>query len=196
MPSQGYLNPISVITSGGTVSWIQPGSARITDQAYSTWTSDGSEVLSAFLVATNFGFTLPGASVEGIQVQIVRKAGSLFSSTVEDNVVQLIKTGSAQGENKALIGASWSTSDTTVTYGGSSDLWGLSFNVNDVNASDFGVRLQTEVNTPSDANPANVDSFAITVYFATSGLNKKNITIPSGSKMSMVNTNRMNINAA
>ena len=59
---------------------------------------------------------------------------------------RLVKGGTVQGDNKAdWINDGWGTAcntDATQVYGGPTDLWGLSFDVGDVNASDFGFVFQ------------------------------------------------------
>jgi hypothetical protein len=60
------------------------------------------------------------------------------SPTVKENSVKLIKGGTISGDDKST-NATLPTSDTYVSYGGASDMWGLSLVPSDINASNFGV---------------------------------------------------------
>jgi hypothetical protein len=115
-----------------------------------------------YLHATDYDFAIPSdATINGIMVEIEK----YYSDTayVRDNTVQLIKGGTKMGDNKAS-GSAWPTSAGITTYGGPSDLWGLSFTPADINASDFGVALKAEgVNNSS--HYGYVDYMRITVYY-------------------------------
>lgn len=97
---------------------------------------------SDYLVARNFGFTIPtGATINGVFVRV--KASENAGGT-EPLLAQL------QDETGALFGSSKSTSNegsisgTTLafyTYGSASDLWGATLTEAIVEDPDFGVRL-------------------------------------------------------
>lgn len=83
-------------------------------------------------------------------VNNVRVSDDLYASagfplpafTPTENSLRIVKNGIISGDEKIPGkggGASLPTSDAYVSYGGSSDLWGLSWTINDINASDFGV---------------------------------------------------------
>jgi len=55
-----------------------------------------------------------------------------------DYDVKLVKGGTVQGNNKAT-GTELTTTDTIISYGGSSDLWGVSLTPTDINSSNFGL---------------------------------------------------------
>jgi hypothetical protein len=59
--------------------------------------------------------------------------------TANITTVKLVKAGSIVGNNKASGSLSTSDTDTYTTFGGSSDLWGITLTPSDVNASNFGV---------------------------------------------------------
>ena len=168
----GPLNPgtMANAAAAGGSDWTNPNNAKTTNSSYATWQSpDGSADTSNYLDATNFGFSIPASavSIDGITVAVVRKADSAFD--IVDNKLQLIKGGTAQGTDKKSA-STWPTSDATATYGGAADLWALTFTYSDINASDFGVRLQVITGMASNVTTASVDSFAITInYTAASG---------------------------
>jgi len=74
--------------------------------------------------------TIPtGNSISGITIGIERNASN--TNSIRDNVIQLLKNNIAVGDNKANIGTYWPSSDATVTYGGTMDLWGTTWQASD-----------------------------------------------------------------
>ncbi len=90
------------------------------------------------VLATNFGFAIPAAStITGITVEIEKRAGG-FGTTVEDNEVQLLKSGVEVGLDYRSTLA-WSSFDTYRTHGGCNDMWGTTWTASDINSVGFGV---------------------------------------------------------
>lgn len=115
---------------------------------------------------TTFGFSIPStATIDGIIVAIERSASA--GGTVTDLAVKLIKGGTISGDNKADTVTTWPTTDGTVTYGGASDLWGLTLLYSDVNASNFGVSISAT--GVGSAGFPQVDHVTITVYYTDAG---------------------------
>ena len=88
-------------------------------------------------VGTNTWFSTDNAKVS----DDTRTNPPIFStnSNVIDYSVRLVKGGVISGTDKARAPASvWPGSDTYISYGGSSDVWGLSLSASDINSSDFG----------------------------------------------------------
>ncbi|MDD2822469.1 MAG: prepilin-type N-terminal cleavage/methylation domain-containing protein [Candidatus Daviesbacteria bacterium] len=120
-------------------------------------------VYTNYLDATNFGFNIPaGATITGITVEI--KKESHYTTTpivINDDKVLILKGGVMGTVNKAEA-ANWSTSGLAYsTYGGVSDLWGISWTPADINSSTFGVRLTAKATLAF----AWVDAVRITVYY-------------------------------
>lgn len=99
----------------------------------STVTNDASAGSVAWTNPTN---------AQGNQTTVYALADMTNSGSVE-NTIKLVKGGTISGNNKST-GASIPSTLTTVNYGGTSDLWGLTFTVTDVNASNFGVVFLVE----------------------------------------------------
>lgn len=122
--------------------------------------------LSEYLQLSGFGFSiLSGATITGIQVNMIRERGS---PDVQEVRVSLVKTGSViQTANKS-IGAIWA-SHLSVTFGGPTDLWGTTWSPADVNAAGFGAVVA--VKNPGVNNDAQgtVDDLTITVYYTLAG---------------------------
>ncbi len=76
-----------------------------------------------------------------------------------DNSVQLVKGGTVTGSNLANTVTPWNTVDTYSTYGSSSNLWGTTWSVAEVNASNFGAVLSASVSNGT----ARVDHMRITI---------------------------------
>lgn len=177
MASQGPNAPLTCVSTStgapGSATWSTPVGADESDDTYANlfFGSSGTQI-SAFLKVTNFGFSIPsGATIDGIVVEIERQDiyGSV-NATTKDHTVQLYKGGTNQGTNKADTSTAWSA-ETFVTYGSSSDLWGLSFSDTDINDSGFGVGLAVTQNilAKGPSTGAEVDLIQITVYYTASG---------------------------
>lgn len=77
-----------------------------------------------------------------------------------DHAVRLMKGGTISGSNLAAAGA-WPTADAYATYGGATQLWGLTWLPSDITATNFGAALAARVQNGTAA----VDHMRITVYY-------------------------------
>lgn len=155
------------LSSGGTVAWsFGSGGCRICSSNNLYATADLNLTMSRYLQASNFGFSIPANSaIEGIKVEIERSK-SQGTGAVRDSGnygVRLVKGGTIQGAIRSEDD-NWSASDSYEDYGGSSDLWGLSWTAADINASNFGVVLAAQ-HVSGAAATARVDHVRITVYY-------------------------------
>jgi hypothetical protein len=77
-----------------------------------------------------------------------------------------------KGDNKST-GATWGYTDSTVTYGGSTDKWNVPVDLTDtdVNDSSFGVRLSSRTvwSGASYQSDAEVDAITVTIYYTGGG---------------------------
>lgn len=167
MASQGPRDPASAATdsAGGTVDWT-PGTETnifVSDNTRATvLVATGQE--SYYLKATNFGFTVPaGATINGIVVDVERSLAS--GAGVHDGKLRIIKGGVIGATDRADTTTIWpATTDGTVSYGSSSDLWGETWSSSDVNGSTFGVAL-TAVRVSGATVNTRVDNMRITVHY-------------------------------
>ncbi len=158
-------------TSVGTLAWSNPGNAQAQDNVYS---SAGqllgvlATVQTNYLQSSNFSLSVPAsASICGIQVDVWRNAaGLIIGSSIVDKDVYIVKNGTISGTNHASASA-WSGANAMVTYGGNSDLWGLTWTPTDVNQSNFGVVMSVNLNAGLAGVflTANVDYVRVTVYY-------------------------------
>lgn len=81
-------------------------------------------------------------NAQGNQTTIYSYVDLLNAGAVEFSI-KLIKGGVISGNDKST-GATIPTTQTSVNYGGASDLWGLTFLFSDINASNFGVAFAAQ----------------------------------------------------
>jgi hypothetical protein len=128
-----------------------------------------------YLNATNFGFSIPAtAAVCGIEVQVEKSATQIgnilfLEAWVEDYIVKLVKGGTATGSNKASA-THWTSTDSYITYGSSSDLWGTAWLPSDINAGNFGLAFAADVHglvlgLASLLPSVRLDNILITVHY-------------------------------
>lgn len=156
MSSQGPNSPGTMSDNAdiGTVSWVNPDNAKISDNIYSTVTLSNQK--SHYLLATNFGFTIPsGSTIDGILTEVEAKTSSGLVQ-----MQRIIRKGTSL---IFLAGSIWL--DTTEQYypsGNASDLWGTSWTAENINDSNFGT-VYNSSGTPTDT--ISIDHIRITVYY-------------------------------
>lgn len=143
--------------------WTNPGNITASDASFASDTiNNGSS--SDYLVATNFGFSIPSnATITGITVGAL--GGPSGVSAIADLHAQLVKGGVTQTTDRSS-GAVWANSVLARTYGSSSDLWGGSWTPGDINASNFGFSYAVENVALSGSQTASVDYISITVNYS------------------------------
>jgi hypothetical protein len=147
----GYVNPgtgDSQIYAGSSVDWNSNYLILSSnDQWAYTAATPSSERYTNYLVARNFGLSIPASAViNGIIVKIERHKLYSFTTTTYDKRVSLrLADGSIGSENKASATEYPGSSDGIATYGANNDTWGLTLTGADVNDADFGVALSSTV---------------------------------------------------
>ncbi|KKK68280.1 hypothetical protein LCGC14_2945630, partial [marine sediment metagenome] len=151
--------------SVGTVAWSNPDNAKTSNDAYAT--TGNLNVVSHYLKATNFGFSIPtGSTINGIIVEIEKWEDISPFGGVKDSEVKVVKSdGTIGSTNKADTVTRWPTpdSDTYISSGTNNDLWGEVWTAEDINDIDFGAVLAAVgVPTGPATSYANVDHIQIT----------------------------------
>ncbi len=170
MADTGWLSPSSVADNSGigTLTWTNPGNAAAQDDTYATVSGSMAQV-THYLFATTFGASIPsGATIDGIEVGYdAYKSGGMNCAY---STVKLIKGGSVSGDNKGSSYTYTGTSDTDTyqTFGGASDLWGLTLTESDVEASNFGVAASFTLQSPSSFT-LYADHVQLKIYYTESG---------------------------
>ncbi len=151
----------------GTTAWTTPTSIYTSNGVYATQKLTAATA-GHYLVASAFGFNIPvGATVDGVTVDVQKKAASSNKGAIVDNSVKLVKAGSVTGDSQAST-TIWPSSNNYVTYGGSSTTWGAALTSGDINASNFGVAVSAKNNKLSGSGAtlaANVDHIRISVSY-------------------------------
>lgn len=175
----GALSPGTTAddTSIGTGTWTNTGNITASDNVDATLNGAGGTYTSHYLLATNFGFAIPaGATIDGI-VATVEGANGIGSCA--DNSIRLFLAGAATGDNKST-GATWTSSDTTHTYGASNDIWGATLSATDVNATTFGFGFSCTA-TNDTGSDFLADHMTMTVYYTEAVTNTQKAAISGGS---------------
>jgi polyhydroxyalkanoate synthesis regulator phasin len=160
-------------TSGPSiVPWSNPGNSIGTpDGTFATVSFSGIQTNGVHsLVGWNMGgssFNIPStAKIKGIELKITRNSNN---TNIVDSIIQLAKfvdgsTFSGTSTNKSAASA-WGTSTNTVTFGGPTDLWGLTWTPAEINDPNFGWRIRPTNLNIFTAYIARVDAVEILVYF-------------------------------
>lgn len=144
-------------TSGaGTTTWSFP--TRACSSTRNTTNSvTGLGGVSHYLDITNFAFsstTIPATSkIFGIQFAVSR-----LGTSIVDNAIYPIKGGTVQigATNHADLNV-WSTV-TSLTYGSTSDLWGVTWLASDITATGFGISIEA-LNNGGTVQTATINAF-------------------------------------
>lgn len=142
------------------VAWVNPANAEATDGAYATNALPGGGTFERYLLATNFGFSIPSdATIDGLEYTVL---GHVSAGTVTP-FVGATKTGNHTFAGSAVTTPTFSnTSDAAIVYGGSSNLWGTTWAPSDINSSLFGFLFSP---SGSVAATVSIDSVSVTVYY-------------------------------
>lgn len=150
--------------AGSSTSWSTGiGNAQVSDDNYVGIVAGGissNKEYTDYYYASNFSLNVPdGVIVQGISVSIERRD----VNNAKDDVVSLVQNGTVSGDNKSLNSA-WSA-ETTKTYGGTNDNWGLTLTSAEVNSANFGVVFSVK-KAGNGANPApQIDKIGIAVSY-------------------------------
>jgi type IX secretion system substrate protein len=119
---------------------------------------------SRYLIASNFGFTVPAsATISGVKAEIIRLSSA--SPNGKDTIVEIFTPGNF-GTNHASS-LLWTPSTTVITYGDSTDVWGLTLTPDSVNDVSFGFRIMIRNGSPVITSaPSSVDHVQMTVYYS------------------------------
>jgi hypothetical protein len=148
---------------GSKQSWVNVANVATSNNIYATFgnLTGGVGGYTDYLLVTNFGFSIPpSATITGIQVDVERSDPNLNTG---DFHIQIVKNG--------IIGTDKSTSlaypaaDATQSYGNATDLWGTTWTVAQINATNFGVAIAAQRIATGGATAGRVDHVQITVTY-------------------------------
>lgn len=164
---QGPLSGSSfttVVIPGSNRTWTNPGNATTSDDIYSTFGNiiGGVGSFTDYLVATNFGFSIPsGVTITGIIVEVER---SDLNFRTADYSVRIVKGGTVRVAERAG-GSSYPFSDSYQSYGNAGDLWGETWTDADINAANFGVAIAAQRSVAGGTTGGRVDHIRIIVFY-------------------------------
>jgi len=151
--------------TGSATAWANPTRITASNNSRSRSTN-ASGVTSDTLVASNFGFSIPGtATIVGVEVR-AELSKTYFLDTSTYSYVNIGKDSSTLGTSKAP-GDSLTTSDVNYDDGGSSDMWGLSLTPTEVNASTFQARIRVDHVYLYGTSEVDCDAIAVKIYYTT-----------------------------
>ncbi|MGH2552430.1 MAG: hypothetical protein ACRDEB_01870, partial [Chitinophagaceae bacterium] len=153
------------LISGFSQSWVNVNNVQTEDENYASFgnlpETTGSH--TDYLVTKDFGFTIPGGTIiNGIKVEI-----KCFdpNARTSDYSVRILKTGTITGTEKAA-GKPYPASNDYMVYGGSTDLWGETWDYKFIDDNQFGVAIAAQRNKEDDiTTDGQVDNIKITVYY-------------------------------
>jgi hypothetical protein len=170
--TQGANSPSTAVndTGIGSVAWTGPGNVTGSEDTRATVTMSSQSTPSNYIKATGFGFSIPtGSTINGIIAEVEHSEGNTNGQNgCVDNAARIVKGGTISSTDRSSATA-WPTSDAYDSHGSSSDLWGESWTVSDINSATFGFAISA-ANTRSGGNPGNtevcrVDHVRITVHY-------------------------------
>lgn len=138
--------------------WVNP--SRITADDGSLATQTTSSAATDYLVASNFGFSVPSnATITGV---IVKVKYSESTAGNDDFTLQLQDAaGALFGSSQTYTETTSTPSAVTVTLGSSADLWSATITPTIINDADFGVRFWST----SGSGTFSVDAIWVSVWF-------------------------------
>jgi len=156
-------------TSIGVTAWTAPGNVTASDNTSATVALAKNTGVSQAIKATGFGFSIPAdAWIDGITVEW-EKSDDLDGGAGEtrDNAVRIVKNGTIGATDNSNV-SNWTITDTFVSYGGVSNLWGETWTATDINSSTFGAAISgknVKISGGGAATTGSVDSVRITVTY-------------------------------
>ena len=157
---------------GGEVGFLAPSASGLAtgwatgwSSAAAAYASDGSDAMASAVGASdfyNFNFSVPaGNTINGIAVKL-EAAASEAGGTIG---AELSWNGGSATTTASIATSALTTSDVVYTLGGSSSLWGRSWDPSEFSNANFRLRL---VPNPSN-NTLQLDAIQVRVYHQASG---------------------------
>lgn len=156
--SDGVLSA-SLITYGQYDNEIPTGLYRFFRQAAAGRASSGPNLPTIGANDSSYGtaaWTAPGNITADDGNYTAYTISPTFGGTLAiDNVVSIVKADGSVGTTNKASSTSWPTAETTVSYGGSNDLWGETWFPADINNANFGAVLAVNGSVLDGTNPSN-----------------------------------------
>lgn len=156
----------------GTTGWTNPNNIFTSNNVYAVSASIANSATTGFIFALGNGFSVPStATINGVSVAIEAKnalSGNGFRLRGSTDGAALVEGGSNIGTDAVTY--QWvGTTESTITVGGATSLWGASLTPTIVNSTTFGFKGKF-FNLNASAQTFSVDSIIITVYYTDGGV--------------------------
>lgn len=154
---------------GSGTSWVNPENALIYDASVASTTFTSTNLTSNYLYIHDFLMGLNSSDIiTGIEVT-VKKRGI---GAVVDNYIGLVygpvNSLNTTTPNKATTEV-WANLNTTVTYGGPTDLWGKTWTYDELDSPQFGIVISA-TGDGVGYNGAEIDYVRVDVYYTSSNV--------------------------
>jgi len=165
MATAGPNNPGTIVSDNtiGGIAWTNPSNAASSNNVYAT-VSLSDEEHCEYLKATNFGFSIPSGTINGITVAIERKR----IKETTDFAVRLVKAG-VIGSTDRSTATIYTGSDVSENHGGVADLWGTTWTPSEINSSTFGVAYSAVDTEGSGSSTLSCDVITVTITYTEGG---------------------------
>lgn len=173
MADTGWLDLTTFSSSNqgtGALAWSNPTNALTSNNAdaTATITAVANDVYTQLLIGVNVsGLSLPPLVwIRGIEVRYERAYSFTLSGVVVGSHAYLLKSSTKVGTNETDA-TSFTTGDTYVTVGSSTNLWGTTLTKEDVESATFGVGIGAVLFAPvSPGNcTAHIDHIQMKIYY-------------------------------
>lgn len=151
----------------GTLTWLNETSALTSNDAHATSFFSGVDQVTHYLLVRGFDFSSIPASaiIDGFEWRVEAHFDAFNQGDVVDWSVRMKQSGPAPvGDDKAAQSSLSFGSDGIVTYGGPSDLWGLSWTVDDL-SDRVGLLYSVKCIDFPDSQQVKVDHIELTIYY-------------------------------
>lgn len=157
----GNPGPSTTVGSGNNYT-IGSGFTEVVDtySANPSFPTSGGSIQISNKASAAIGSEAPQYNFNGTINRQVVSCLHLQPICIFDNEVRIVKNLVITGNNYAQTTLPWSQTEAVVNYGGTTDLWGTTWTVNDINSDDFGAAISAIV----QFGTARVDHIRITVY--------------------------------
>lgn len=153
--------------TGGTVA--RTGGATWTNASNITGTTGFATVplavagpsFSQYLKATGFGFALSTNTLQGIQVNATAKLSGPENIGYVSVVATLLRNGVAVGQTRTAT--IFQSTNITLPFGSSTDLWGANLTSADLNSATFGVLFTATISSNASITPITFEIQNVTV---------------------------------
>jgi hypothetical protein len=162
-PNTGSASNNTALASSSR-SWTTTANTYSSDNTYASFGNLSNTVgsFTDYLVVTGFNFNVPaGLSVLGISIEIER---SDVNGNTADHSIRIVKDGNIETAERST-GIAYPATDAYQSYGGSTDLWGQTWNYKELNDPGFGVAIAAKRINTGGQTQGRVDHVRITLYF-------------------------------